>query len=159
MTAMDKTQKLTLDSSWLAKLQEDFQSARITDEETCNALKLTHDTFDYVVDPHTAVALAAADKLGYPVFRTNTKGSKNPVVILATASPCKFQEAVTVALGQDGWEKYRQTGFPARAAKTMEMKEKEPCHFDWPEGAELCDVQAEWKKRMLAVVEESFRND
>jgi threonine synthase len=157
MTEMDETQKLTLDSSWLAKLRKDIYSARITDDETCNTLKLIHDTFDYVVDPHTAVALAAADKLDYPVFRTNQQGSKNPVVILATASPCKFEEAVTVALGQEGWDKYMQTDFPSRAAETMKMAEKEPYHFDWPEGAELSDIQSDWKKRMLAVVEESFR--
>lgn len=155
MDTMEETQKLTLDSTWHAKLQLDFQSACISDEETCNALKRTYDKFDYVTDPHTAVAIAAADKLGYPVFYKQ-KDAKPPLVILATASPCKFQEAVTVALGQDGWDEYRLKDFPPRAVKTMEMKEKKAYHFSWPEGTKLSEVQSEWRKRMLAIVEENF---
>lgn len=153
---MEKTQKLTMDKDWHERLMLDFLSARVTDDETCIALKRINDTFDYVVDPHTAVALSAADKLGYPIFQNNKQDSMNPLVILSTASPCKFEHAVTVALGSDGWSKYMQNGFPARALKTMGMKEKEPLNFSWPEGSELSEVQAEWQKKMLLVVDENF---
>lgn len=157
MDTMEETQKLTLESNWHEKIKLDFQSSRITDDETCNALQRISKKFDYVVDPHTAVAIAAADKLGYPVFQDIEQDDTFPIVILATASPCKFQETVTVALGQDGWDMYRQHEFPVRALRTLEMKEIEPYHFSWPEGAELSEVQADWQKKMLKIVEENFR--
>ena len=152
---MEETQKLKLDPVWHMRLQADFESACITDNETCHAIKRSHNVFDYIVDPHTAVAMAAADKLGYPMFN-EPRDTKSHLVILATASPCKFQEAVTTALGRNGWDKYMQNGFPARAMKTMEMCENEPYLFKWPEGATLDTVQCGWQKEMLGIVENSF---
>ena len=152
---MEETQMLTLNPTWHSRLQVDFRSACITDDETCQALLHTYNAYDHFVDPHTAVALSAAEKLGYPVFDKSTKEG-NPVVILATASPCKFQEAVTTALGENGWDKYRKTGFPARALQTIASKEKDPHHFSWEEGATLSEVQSVWQKKMLQIVEKSF---
>ena len=43
-----------------------------------------------IIDPHTAVAVAAARKLGCP---------EEPVVILSTAHPAKFPDAVAQAIG------------------------------------------------------------
>ena len=43
-----------------------------------------------IVDPHTAVALSASRKLGFP---------EEPVVVLSTAHPAKFADAVTQAIG------------------------------------------------------------
>ena len=31
-----------------------------------------------------------------------------PMVLIATASPCKFQYAVEVALGKDGWKEWEE---------------------------------------------------
>lgn len=61
----------------------------------CQTLLEVRDEYGYVADPHTAVALAAAKKLGY-------FGNGGLCAILATASPCKFEESVTAALGVDG---------------------------------------------------------
>eukprot|EP00804_Cyclotella_cryptica_P019888 CCRYP_007810-RA/>CCRYP_007810-RA protein AED:0.30 eAED:0.30 QI:292/0.83/0.85/1/0.83/0.85/7/1028/486 len=155
METMEQTQMLRLNPSWHHKLQADFQSARITDDETCRALRQTLETYHYVVDPHTAVAIAAADRLGYSVFDERSE-NENPVVVLATASPCKFQEAVTAALGPDGWKQYRQTSFPSRAQQTLEMRENEPHHFCWIEGATLSEVQSDWRKKMLDIVDKHF---
>ncbi|KAL7489839.1 hypothetical protein ACHAW6_015720 [Cyclotella cf. meneghiniana] len=155
METMEKTQMLSLHPSWHSKLRVDFRSARITDDEMCRALRQTLETFNYVVDPHTAVAMAAADRLGYSVFEERSE-NENPVVILATASPCKFQEAVTEALGHEGWDKYRKTNFPVRALRTLEMKENKPYHFAWVEGASLSEVQSDWQTKMLDIVEKHF---
>ena len=43
-----------------------------------------------IIDPHTAVGMAAAQKMGRPA---------SPVVILSTAHPAKFPEAVAQAIG------------------------------------------------------------
>ena len=151
---MDKTQKLTLQAEWLAKLQTDFCSARVTDEEMCEVLRKANNKLNYVADPHTSVAMAAAEKLGY-AFTEKSKKSM-PVVILATASPCKFQEAVTTALGKDGWDNWQKLSFPKRAQNTLERVEKEPYHYPWTSGASLSDVQQQWRTRMLDIVKLNF---
>jgi threonine synthase len=46
-----------------------------------------------LIDPHTAVGVYAARKLG-------TRGATTPIVVLATAHAAKFPEAVKEASGQ-----------------------------------------------------------
>ena len=64
MTEMDATSQLDIEKRWLDKLQDEFASARITDDEMCFATQRAKDKLNYIIDPHTAVAFAAADKLG-----------------------------------------------------------------------------------------------
>jgi len=154
---MEETQQLTLDGKWVSRLQMDFSSARVTDDEMCNALRQTSLALNYVADPHTAVAIAAAQKLGYAVTAKLSSGERAaPVVIIATASPCKFQRAVTVALGKDGWNHWEDNSFPVRAQKTLQKGEKEPFHYSSIEGASLADVQSSWKQLMLDIINKHF---
>ena len=53
-------------------------------------MKRTFDESDYLADPHTAVALAVAER--FPAGTT-------PIVTLATAHPAKFPDAVEAATG------------------------------------------------------------
>jgi hypothetical protein len=77
----------------------------------------------YLPDPHTAVALSAAWGL-YGEGQLNT-GSTPPVLVLATASPCKFEESITVAIGADGWKKYSGSqDFPAAARAVLQASER-----------------------------------
>jgi threonine synthase len=46
---------------------------------------------DYCVDPHTAIALAVAEK--------ETRDPSVPMVVLSTAHPAKFPDAVKAACG------------------------------------------------------------
>jgi threonine synthase len=46
---------------------------------------------DYCVDPHTAIALAVAEK--------ETRDASVPMVVLSTAHPAKFPAAVKAACG------------------------------------------------------------
>ena len=105
---MERTQQLTLMKEWHEKLRLDFCSARVTDDELCDAIRLVRDKLNYVSDPHTAVAMAAAMKVGYAYTEVLSTEEMLPVVIVATASPCKFQEQMTVALGIDGWESWKK---------------------------------------------------
>eukprot|EP00579_Thalassiosira_antarctica_P006959 CAMPEP_0201880008 /NCGR_PEP_ID=MMETSP0902-20130614/10741_1 /ASSEMBLY_ACC=CAM_ASM_000551 /TAXON_ID=420261 /ORGANISM="Thalassiosira antarctica, Strain CCMP982" /LENGTH=507 /DNA_ID=CAMNT_0048407969 /DNA_START=66 /DNA_END=1589 /DNA_ORIENTATION=+ len=157
MLIMEQTQQLTLDTKWLARLKKDFRSARVTDDEMCSALRQAHATLSYVADPHTAVAMAAAEKLGY-VFTTETSSEEEmmPMAILATASPCKFQEAVTVALGEVGWKRWEEDSFPPRAQRTLQKEENEPYHYPQKEGSSLSEVQSEWRKMMIDIVNNNF---
>ena len=96
---MEQTQQLTLERQWLEKLQEDFCSAHVTDDEMCNSLRKVHDKLNYVADPHTAVAMACAEKLGYDFTEEMSEGKMIPMVFVSTASPCKFQHAVVAKMG------------------------------------------------------------
>ena len=159
MTTMEETQQLTLENEWLSRLQNDFCSARVTDDEMCYALRKVYGTLKYVADPHTAVAMAAAEKLGYEFTRDPTEDNDNdmiPMVLIATASPCKFQHAVEVALGKDGWKEWEEKSFPTRAKETLQKKEDKPYHYPKMDKASLSDTQAQWRKMMLDIVHSNF---
>ena len=59
------------------------------------ALGKTYAETGYLADPHTAVALACAEE-----YRQESQ-TKNPVVVLSTASPFKFSRPVLRAIGED----------------------------------------------------------
>jgi threonine synthase len=156
MTVMERTQKLTLETKWHDRLKEDFCSARVTDDEMIDTLCRVYTKLNYVADPHSAVAMAAAIKVGYTFTEIASAKETMPVVILATASPCKFREQMTVALGLDGWESWKAQSFPVRAHKTLETKEIEPYYFPKTEGASLSEVQSKWRGMMLDIVDDHF---
>ncbi len=159
---MDDTQKLDLPSEWLEKLQCQFRSARITDGEMCETMRQIYEMFEYYIDPHTAVAFAAAQRLGYSLVDgdecvKNDGVHVNPIyAVLSTASPCKFQEAVTIAMGEERWGKYHKTMFPLAAREVMEMKEIDPVVYDWPEGKPMSEVQAMWEHTAKKILQEEF---
>jgi len=101
-------------TNWLTQLQNEFRSARVTDDQLCAAMNRCLEDYGYWVDPHTGVAFAAAEQLGYlngdnashgdDVDAKNSQTNKSTVTavaLMATASPCKFQNAVTIALGKE----------------------------------------------------------
>ena len=66
-------------------------SARVNDAETLKTMTEVFNDFQYILDPHTAVAFKAAQKL---------QGSVDgPIIVLATAHPAKFPKTLeTVGL-------------------------------------------------------------
>ena len=64
-----------------------------SDQETLAAMKMLHDKFGYITDPHTAVGV-----LGWQGYKSQhpepTQG-----LVLATAHPAKFADVVTKAIG------------------------------------------------------------
>jgi threonine synthase len=122
MATIDQTSKLALDNSWLEKTQEKFDSVRVTDEEMCKSMRKVRDMFNYFADPHTCVASAGAEKLGYWL---DSEHLAVPTALLATASPCKFEESVTAALGKEDWNEFKEKFFPAKAAEFM-VKDEVP---------------------------------
>ncbi|OBZ85269.1 Threonine synthase [Choanephora cucurbitarum] len=85
------------------KAREIFDAARVTDGETSATIRSYYESKDtnqapYVLDPHTAVGVAAAEKL---IERDNIKtypSGSDILICLATAHPAKFSEAVEAAL-------------------------------------------------------------
>ena len=65
-----------------------FAAVAINQQQTLAAMRDTKTRFGYVLDPHTAVGVAAAQQLC---------GTEEPVLCIATAHPAKFPEAVEQA--------------------------------------------------------------
>jgi threonine synthase len=75
-----------------AEIARLFRGVAVDEAETSRTILSTLNATGALVDPHTAVALAGANRIG-PVKPTT------PVVVLSTAHPAKFPEAVHAAAG------------------------------------------------------------
>ncbi|MEG1996884.1 MAG: threonine synthase, partial [Clostridiales bacterium] len=82
-----------LDQSLLSKLQEVLSGDTADSKEAAATIKQVYQQFNYVLDPHTAVGYAVAKKY------QAAKGSEYPLLLVSTASPYKFPQAVLAALG------------------------------------------------------------
>jgi threonine synthase len=83
--------KLRFDESFLRIIQQDFSSKSVSEEETLSTIRKFYEDHDYLLDPHTAVGVNAAQECS---------SSDIPVICLATAHPAKFGAAVTKAIGK-----------------------------------------------------------
>jgi len=151
MATLEETSKLDLEEVWLEKIQRQFDSARITDEEMCETMREVWTKFQYFSDPHTAVAMAGAKKMGYFLDDDDDK-SMIPAALLATASPCKFEKAVTEALGNAGWQFYVDSSFPVEASTIIEKKEIKPFIYEADASESLVDKQIRWETQALSIV-------
>jgi len=165
MTNMDSTQKLTLSNELLMQLKLEFLSARVTDEEMCIIIREVYEKMSYLIDPHTAIAVAAATKLSFcklGISTISSRPSRNPVALLATASPCKFEESVTTAIGTQKWNSYVQESedFPKTALKLINLSDNEeipPIIYDYISDATLEENQLRWQE-MAELIIENFSN-
>ena len=80
--------KYIIDQERLNKINTDFLSSKMSEEEVLETIKKVHEKFDIVLDPHSAIGYGAFDKV---------KLSGNNIV-LATAHPCKFPDAIKNAI-------------------------------------------------------------
>jgi threonine synthase len=69
-----------------------YDAGRADDAETLDLIARTFRETGRTIDPHTAVALRVAEKLD--------KKLEDPIVVLSTAHPAKFPDAVARATGQ-----------------------------------------------------------
>ena len=76
--------KYLIDKENLDKMNIDFLSSQISEDETLKTIKTVYEKFNIVLDPHTAIGYGAFDKV-------NLKGNN---IVLATAHPCKFPDAI-----------------------------------------------------------------
>jgi threonine synthase len=91
MEEFDRSGKLTIEGELLKIAQKDFVSARVGDEEIVRTIRNFHQQTGYLLDPHTAVGVNAAEKTDI----------QTPVICLACAHPAKFGETIRKALGAE----------------------------------------------------------
>jgi len=84
-----KSGDMRLNESVLTKARQLFSSYRCDDKGMVELIRDTYQDHDYLLDPHTAIGLAAA--------RACRADLKTPMVTLATAHPAKFPDAVKQA--------------------------------------------------------------
>ena len=80
--------KYIIDQEKLNKINTDFLSSKMSEEEVLETIKKVHEKFDIVLDPHSAIGYGAFDKV-------NLSGNN---IVLATAHPCKFPDAIKNAI-------------------------------------------------------------
>ncbi len=88
MDEFKATGNLALSETALGRARSLFDSERLDDDETLAVIREEYERSEYLVDPHTAIGMAAG--------RRGRRGG-GPMVALATAHPAKFPEAVRKA--------------------------------------------------------------
>lgn len=110
MEALRSEGSMHVTEAQLALARRDFVAERVSNDETRAAILryyLPEGTRDsYLIDPHTAVAFEAANRL--------VKSEKYPQVILSTAHPAKFAEAVVSSIASASDEASAQHFFETR---------------------------------------------
>jgi len=101
MSDFARTKKLELPASVLAELRARYSAFASGDDETRAAIAAVYKRAGRIIDPHTAVGVAAALKIG---------DTPSPVVVLSTAHPAKFPQAVSEAIGLAPPEPKRLSG-------------------------------------------------
>ena len=93
MSTFKETGDIAVSDAHLQAARAQFESSRTDDAETLALIKETHDATGYTLDPHTAVGMKGAKALA-------EKDDSGAVVLLATAHPAKFPDAVEKAIGE-----------------------------------------------------------
>ncbi|MDB3888292.1 threonine synthase [Candidatus Pelagibacter sp.] len=76
--------KYIIDKENLDKININFLSSRMSEDEVLKTIKTVYEKFNIVLDPHTAIGYGAFDKV-------NLSGNN---IVLGTAHPCKFPDAI-----------------------------------------------------------------
>lgn len=82
----------TVDADVKAKLDAEFYAGFCDDTQTKDTIKRIFDSYSYVCDTHTAVAVKVAEE-----YRKET-GDQTKMIIASTASPYKFANSVLSAI-------------------------------------------------------------
>ena len=80
--------KYKIDQEKLDKINTDFLSSKMSEDEILKTIELVYKKFNVVLDPHSAIGYGAFDKV-------NISGNN---IVLATAHPCKFPDAIKNAI-------------------------------------------------------------
>jgi threonine synthase len=109
MNDFGATRNMQLSSIAREKASKLFVSHRVDEDDVLLTLRRAHEQMGHVLDPHTAIGLAAA--------RAYQGKSTAPIITLATAHPAKFRDVVERGTG------VRPT-MPARAAGLFDREER-----------------------------------
>jgi threonine synthase len=84
MTEIKKEGKYTISKKKMEKIKNNFLSASMNENEVLSVIKEIYEKHKIILDPHSAIGFGA-------LIKTELNGNN---VVLATAHPCKFPEAI-----------------------------------------------------------------
>ena len=98
---------LTVSPADQERVQADFAAQSVQNERCLDTIRQTYQEAHYLLDPHTACGVAAAEAL-----KAETPGTSGEITIaLATAHPAKFNEAIALAGLEQGFPEQIQALF------------------------------------------------
>lgn len=109
MESLRQSGSFTLPEGVLAAIRAEFMAHRASEEEIAGAILAVRANSAYTLEPHTATGIVAAEKAGL--------AADIPVVVLATAAPQKFPDAMVSITGE-------HPGLPKRLASLMTDPER-----------------------------------
>lgn len=109
MATFRGTGTLKVGANALGGVRALFDAGRLDDEGTLRAIADCRQRFGETLDPHTAV--------GYAVAQQHRRDAAVPMVVLSTAHPAKFPDAVQKATGE-------RPALPSRLADLLERTER-----------------------------------
>ena len=105
-----------------------FESERVSDRETLETIKSCYEQTKFVLDPHSAIGVAAAkrsiDRAGLHIHH----------ISLSTAHPAKFSEAVKLALKDDISFNFEEQVLPSEFVALSRAKSR------------VAEVENSWEK-------------
>ena len=96
MESLKKDGVYTVDSDVLAAINENFSGFFADEAATADTIKTYFESYGYLADTHTAVALSSAEQY----ITTLDSAEVRPIVVDSTASPYKFAADVYESLGK-----------------------------------------------------------
>jgi threonine synthase len=91
MGSLAQSRRFSISAHALEKMRALFSADRADEQESAATMRAWMREASYCADPHTAVGLAVAEK--------ETRDPSVPMVVLSTAHPAKFPDAVKAACG------------------------------------------------------------
>jgi threonine synthase len=91
MGSLAQSRRFSVSAHALERMRALFSAGRADEQESAATIRAWMREASYCADPHTAVALAVAEK--------ETREANVPMVVLSTAHPAKFPDAVREACG------------------------------------------------------------
>ncbi|GLK67742.1 threonine synthase [Hansschlegelia plantiphila] len=109
MSSLAQSGAFELDAATLANIRTDFDAGRADEAAVAETIDRVRRETGYLLDPHTAVAYAVAERADLD--------PATPTVVLSTAHPAKFPDAVEAASGV-------RPELPPHLAELLEKPEK-----------------------------------
>ncbi|MCB1542744.1 MAG: threonine synthase, partial [Rhodoblastus sp.] len=110
MARLDQGGAFDIGATPLAAIRADFDAESVTEQETAAEIARVYRQDDHILDPHSAVGVAAG-------VRALAKHNHTPMIVAGTAHPAKFPDAIAAATGV-------RPALPPHLADIMERKER-----------------------------------
>jgi len=109
MSSLAQSGSFEVPADALSAIRADFAAARADEKEVADTIRRVHGASGYLCDPHTAVGIAAG--------RAAVRNTDVPLVVLSTAHPAKFPDAMAAITGN-------RPALPTRLASLMSDAER-----------------------------------